>query len=176
MNTKHFDHVIFVLKAPDGHCYAYHEAIGDYHQYRQKYRMPHCGKQLQVNTNYKGWSGVCKADPYYKKFKPVTRQELVEIYDDTYPQTPVERIDDGGDDDLAGEKKTNTASSKVRVAKHHHEPKSAKQESQRNNSQIKPKSTDGEKQKEPGNAKPEATAKQTTENVIHGSEQLGLSI
>lgn len=97
MNTKHFDHVIFVLKAPDGHCYAYHEAIGDYHQYRQKYRMPHCGKQLQVNTNYKGWSGVCKADPYYKKFEPVTRQELVKIYDDTYPQAPVERIDDGGD-------------------------------------------------------------------------------
>lgn len=80
MNTKHFDHVIFVLKAPDGHCYAYHEPIGDYHQYRQKYRMPHCGKQLQVNTNYKGWSGVCKADPYYKKFEPVTRQELVVIY------------------------------------------------------------------------------------------------
>lgn len=119
MNTKHFDHVIFVLKAPDGHCYAYHEAIGDYHQYRQKYRMPHCGKQLQVNTNYKGWPGVCKADPYYKKFEPVTRQELVKIYDDTYPQAPVERIDDDGDDDLAGEKKTNAASSKVRVAKHH---------------------------------------------------------
>lgn len=176
MNTKHFDHVIFVLKAPDGHCYAYHEAIGDYHQYRQKYRMPHCGKQLQVNTNYKGWSGVCKADPYYKKFEPVTRQELVEIYDDTYPQAPVERIDDGGDDDLAGEEKTNTASSKVRVAKHHHKPKSAKQESHRNSSQIKLKSTDGEKQKEPGKAKLEATTKQTTKNVIHGSEQLGLSI
>lgn len=56
------------------------------------------------------------------------------------------------------------------------EPKSAKQESHRNSSQIKLKSTDSEKQKEPGKAKLAATTKQTTKNVIHGSEQLGLSI
>lgn len=100
MSVKKYDHVIYILRTPDGCRYAYHEVLSDYHQYQQKYWMPHCGKQLQVNTNYKNWSNVCNADSYYKEFKLVTKQELIELYDNAYPQSPAERITSDDDKQL----------------------------------------------------------------------------
>lgn len=99
MAAQHYDHVIYVLVTPDGQRYAYHEALSNFEDYHQDYELPHSAKQLRLDTRYRTWNGLCRIDPYFKSFTPVSKQELVEIHRDAFPQAPIKRVVNDDDDD-----------------------------------------------------------------------------
>lgn len=99
MAAQHYDHVIYVLVTPDGQRYAYHEALSNFEDYHQDYELPHSAKQLRLDTRYRTWKGLCHIDPYFESFTPVSKQELVEIHRDAFPQAPIKRVVNDDDDD-----------------------------------------------------------------------------
>lgn len=99
MAAQHYDHVIYVLVTPDGQRYAYHEALSNFEDYHQGYELPHSAKQLRLDTRYRTWKGLCHIDPYFESFTPVSKQELVEIHRDAFPQAPIKRVVNDDDDD-----------------------------------------------------------------------------